>query len=107
MSTLRMFASIKEMHDHRQRRRPTQGDAFDDPDHANERLTVMSVLAAVKARVGRPVLLNVRPPRDHRADEAGRCVACGAGTTFVFNSWTIGDDLRAFWADPTVDRLSG
>jgi hypothetical protein len=64
----------------------------------------VSALTAVKARVGRPVLLNVRPPRDHRADEAGRCAACGADTTFVFNSWAIGDDLRAFWADPNLSH---
>jgi hypothetical protein len=34
---------------------------------------------------------------------------CGADTTFVFNSWTIGswtigDDLRAFWADPNLSH---
>ena len=62
------------------------------------------MVAAAKARVGRPVLLNLRPPRDRRADEAGRCVACGADTTFAFNSWTIPDDLHAFWADPSVSR---
>jgi SAM-dependent methyltransferase len=60
------------------------------------------VVAAIKSRVGRPVLLNLRPLHDHRADEAGRCAACGADTTFAFNSWTIGDDLRAYWADPSV-----
>jgi SAM-dependent methyltransferase len=99
-----MFASHKEMHDHRQRRGRTQGDAVDDADNANKRLTLMGVLAKVKARVGRPVLLNVRPPRDRCGDEAGRCVACGADTTFVFNSWTIGNDLRASWADPSVSH---
>ena len=31
-------------------------------------------------------------------------MACGADTTFVFNSWTIGDDLRAFWGDPSVSH---
>ncbi|MGH3556280.1 MAG: class I SAM-dependent methyltransferase [Mycobacterium sp.] len=60
--------------------------------------------AAVKARVGRPVLLKLRPLRDRRADEAGRCAACGADTTFAFNSWTIPDDLHAFWADPNVSH---
>lgn len=64
----------------------------------------MSLLAAVKARVGRPVLLNVRPPRDRHGDEPGRCFACGADTTFTFNSWTIGEDLRASWADPSVSH---
>src|SRR4029077_5575547 len=60
----------------------------------------VSVARAVKAGGGRPVLLKRRPPRDRRADEAGRCVACGTDTTFAFNSWTIPDDLHAFWADP-------
>jgi SAM-dependent methyltransferase len=64
----------------------------------------VSVTAAVKARVRRPVLLNLRPLRDRRADETGRCVACGADTIFAFNSWTIPDDLHAFWADPNVSR---
>ena len=96
--------ALKQEHDDRQRCGPTQGDAFNDADRAHGRRTPVSVLAAVKARVGRPVLLNVRPPRDHRADESGRCVACGADTTFVFNSWTIGSDLRAFWADPSVSH---
>lgn len=64
----------------------------------------MSVVAAARARLRRPALLNVRPLRDRYADEAGRCLACGANTKFVFNSWSIGDDLRAFWADPTVSQ---
>jgi hypothetical protein len=64
----------------------------------------ISVAAAVKARLGRPVLLNLRPLRDRRADEAGRCVACGADTTFAYNSWTNPDALDAFWADADVSR---
>lgn len=64
----------------------------------------MSAVAAVKARVGRPVLLNLRPLRDRRADEAGNCVVCGADTTFAFNSWTTPDELHAFWADENVSR---
>ena len=64
----------------------------------------MSVASAAKARVGRPVLLNLRPLRDRRADEAGCCVVCGADTTFAFNSWTTPDELHAFWADATVSR---
>jgi SAM-dependent methyltransferase len=64
----------------------------------------ISVMAAVKARMGRPVLLNLRPLRDRRADETGRCVACGADTTFAFNSWVVPDDMHAFWADPDVSR---
>jgi hypothetical protein len=93
-----------DWHDHRQGCGPTPSGASVNADHAHKRPTLVSVLAAVKARIGRPVLLNVRPPRDHRADEAGRCAACGADTTFVFNSWTIGDDLRGFWADPSVSH---
>ena len=64
----------------------------------------MSLVAAVKAWAGRPVLLNLRPLRDRRADEAGRCVVCGADTTFAFNSWTTPDELHAFWADANVSR---
>ena len=64
----------------------------------------MTALAALKARAGRPVLLNMRPLRDRRSDEAGRCMACGADTMFAFNSWTIGHDLRAFWGDPRVSH---
>jgi hypothetical protein len=62
----------------------------------------MSLTAALKARFGRPVLLNVRPPRDRRRDERGRCSVCGVDTVFVFNSWVIPDDLRHAWADPAV-----
>jgi SAM-dependent methyltransferase len=62
------------------------------------------MLATAKARVKRPLLLHLRSPRDRRADQVGRCAACGADTTFAFNSWTVADDLRAFWADPAVSR---
>jgi SAM-dependent methyltransferase len=62
------------------------------------------VVGAIKARVGRPILLNLRPLRDRRADQAGRCVACGADSMFAFNSWSIPADLHAFWADPSVSR---
>ncbi|WP_155767069.1 class I SAM-dependent methyltransferase [Mycobacterium colombiense] len=64
----------------------------------------MNLVAAAKARLGRPVLLSLRPLRDRRADEVGRCVACGADTTFAFNSWVIPDDMHAYWADPDVSR---
>jgi hypothetical protein len=74
------------------------------PRRADGSLAELSVAAVVKARVGRPVLLNLRLPRDRRADEAGRCVACGAYTTFAFNSWTIPNELHEFWADPNVSR---
>ncbi|CQD13089.1 type 11 methyltransferase [Mycobacterium lentiflavum] len=64
----------------------------------------MSLVAKVKARFGTPVLLNVRPLRDRRTDEPGRCVSCGADTTFAFNSWTLPNELHAFWADAAVSR---
>lgn len=99
-----MSAATGEIHDHHQSCGLTQGAAFDNADHAHASLPLVSVVAAAKARLGRPVLLNLRPPSDRRADEAGRCLACGTDTTFAFNSWTIGDDLRAFWADPNVSR---
>ncbi len=66
----------------------------------------MSVVATLKARVGRPVLLNLRPLGDRRADEAGCCVVCGVNTTFAFNSWTIPDELHAFWADSHVSHAN-
>ena len=62
----------------------------------------MSIVDAVKARFGRRVLLNVRPPRDRRRDRRGHCSACGSDTVFRFNSWVIPDDLRAAWGDPRV-----
>jgi SAM-dependent methyltransferase len=73
-------------------------------DRADRISAKVNVATAVKARFGRPILLNLRPPHDRRADERGRCMVCGTDTTFVFNSWTIGDDLHAFWADPSVSR---
>jgi SAM-dependent methyltransferase len=65
---------------------------------------VSRVVDAAKARMGRPVLLHVRPPRDRRHDVRGRCSVCGADTTFAFNSWVIPDDLREAWGDPVVAR---
>jgi len=62
----------------------------------------LSVAAALKAKVGRPVLLNLRPPRDRKADEVGRCLVCGNDTSFAFNSWTVPDEIHALWADPRV-----
>lgn len=55
----------------------------------------MSVVESLKARFGRPVLLNVRPPGDRRHDERGYCSVCGRDSIFVFNSWVIPDDQRA------------
>ena len=62
----------------------------------------MSAVDAVKARFGRPVLLNVRPPRDRRHDQHGHCSVCGKNSVFVFNSWVIPEDLHATWGDPAV-----
>jgi SAM-dependent methyltransferase len=63
---------------------------------------VSALVDAAKARVGRPVLLTVRPWSDRSRDEPGRCSACGCATTFTFNRWVIPDDLRAAWGDPAV-----
>jgi SAM-dependent methyltransferase len=49
----------------------------------------VKALVGVKARFGPSVLRNVRPPTDRRHDVSGRCVVCGANTTFVFNSWVV------------------
>jgi SAM-dependent methyltransferase len=57
----------------------------------------MNIMDTLKERLGRPVLLNVRTPRDHRYDQHGRCSVCGNDTVFVFNSWVIPDELRASW----------
>ena len=56
----------------------------------------------LKVRFGRTTLLNVRPRRDRRHDEQGRCNVCGAESGFVFNSWVIPADLRAAWDNPGV-----
>lgn len=50
------------------------------------------------------MLLNVRPPRDRRGDQRGRCSVCGADSVFVFNSWVIPDDQRAGLGDPAASR---
>ncbi len=60
------------------------------------------LLDAAKARLGRPILLTLRPRADRRRDEPGRCSACGHATTFAFNSWVIPDDLRRAWGEPAV-----
>lgn len=57
---------------------------------------------AIKQRLGRRVLLNVRPPRDRHRDERGYCSVCGDDSVFVFNSWVIPDDLHAAWGNPAV-----
>ena len=62
----------------------------------------MNAIDALKARFGRPVLLHVRPPRDRRHDEHGRCVVCGSETVFLFNSWVISDEQRATFGDEAV-----
>lgn len=62
----------------------------------------MSIIDAVKARFGRPVLLHVRPPRDRRHDQRGHCSVCGADSVFVFNSWVISNDQHATFDDRAV-----
>jgi SAM-dependent methyltransferase len=57
----------------------------------------MNIVDALKARFGRPVLLNLRTPRDRRHDQQGHCSVCGKDTVFVFNSWVIPDEMRAAW----------
>jgi SAM-dependent methyltransferase len=49
----------------------------------------VKALVGVKARFGPSVLRNVRPLADRRHDVSGRCIVCGADTTFVFNSWVV------------------
>ena len=61
-----------------------------------------SVIDAAKARLGRPVLVHLRPRGDRAHDESGICSACGRQSRFVFNSWVIPDDLRSAWGDPAV-----
>ena len=61
-----------------------------------------AILDAAKARLGRPVLLTLRPIGDRRRDCRGRCSACGRETNFAFNSWVIPDDLRSAWGDTAV-----
>ena len=62
----------------------------------------MSATEWLKGRFGRLVLLHVRPPADRRHDDAGFCTACGATSTFSFNSWVIPDDLAESWNDPSI-----
>jgi len=62
----------------------------------------VKLVDGLKARLGRAVLLNVRPLGDRRHDQRGYCSVCGTATEFVFNSWVIPDDLRAAWGDPAV-----
>ena len=57
----------------------------------------VNIVDGLKARFGRPVLLNVRAPRDRRHDQEGYCNVCGTDTAFVFNSWVISEDMRAAW----------
>ena len=57
---------------------------------------------ALKARFGRRVLTEVRPLRDRRHDDRGRCSVCGHTSVFVFNSWVIPSDLHAAWGNPDV-----
>jgi SAM-dependent methyltransferase len=47
-----------------------------------------------RERVGRRLLLALRPPRDRRRDEHGRCSVCGFEGRLVFNSWMLPRELR-------------
>lgn len=62
----------------------------------------MNAVEAIKARIGKPVLLNLRPARDRRHDARGWCAVCGRRSTFVFNSWVIPRDLHEAWGDQRV-----
>lgn len=58
----------------------------------------------LKARFGRLVLRNVRPPRDRRDDTRGHCSVCGNDSAFAYNSWVIPDDQRTGLGDTAVWR---
>jgi SAM-dependent methyltransferase len=62
----------------------------------------VSVIDRLKARLGRRILLNVRPLRDRRQDHRGRCSVCGRDTVFVFNSWVVPNDQHATMGDPAT-----
>lgn len=61
-----------------------------------------SLLHWTKARLGRPILLNLRPIGNYRLDEHGTCSVCGARGKFAFNSWVIPVDQLATFSDPIV-----
>jgi len=48
----------------------------------------------LRERVGRGLLLRVRPPGDRRRDTRGRCSVCGAEGRFAFNSWILPPEMR-------------
>jgi len=48
----------------------------------------------LRERVGRRLLLAVRPPGDRRHDSHGRCSVCGWEGRLVFNSWMLPRELR-------------
>ena len=52
----------------------------------------MSISAVLKARMGKPVLLHVRPLWNRAHDEVGHCSVCGASKGLVFNSWVVPDE---------------
>ncbi len=52
------------------------------------------------------LLLHLRPPRDRRGDERGRCSVCGAETRFVRNTWILSRELRRAWPPEFVRRES-
>ena len=64
--------------------------------------TPASLISRAKARFGRPILLNLRPIRNHHHDEYGWCSVCGAEAKFTFNSWVIPVDQFAAFSDATL-----
>ncbi len=53
-------------------------------------------------RVGRGLLLRVRPPGDRRRDVHGRCSVCGAEGRFAFNSWILPPEMQHDLGDPRL-----
>ena len=64
---------------------------------------VMSIVDILKSRIGKPVLLHIRPPKNRFHDESGRCNVCGASGRFVFNSWVL-SDAQFSELGPTAER---
>ena len=53
-------------------------------------------------RLGRALLLHMRPPADRRGDERGLCSVCGSVTRFVRNSWVLPAGLRDELGSPRL-----
>lgn len=52
------------------------------------------------------LLLHLRPVRDRRGDERGRCSVCGSQTRFVRNTWVLSRELRGTWPSSFIERES-